>query len=77
MKLIGKTVEQAFLAAFNPLVEGLIRAGIRPNTITTVGTLLVLISGAAYALGAIRWGGLLLLLSGIVDTLDGAVARRR
>ena len=76
MKLIGKPVETFFLSAFSPLVEGLIRAGVRPNTITTVGTLLVLVSGLAYAMGAIRWGGVLLLLSGITDTLDGAVARR-
>jgi CDP-diacylglycerol---glycerol-3-phosphate 3-phosphatidyltransferase len=56
-------------------VDWLIRSGIKPNTITTFGTGLVLLSALAYGVGAIRVGGLLLLLSGVVDTLDGEVAR--
>jgi CDP-diacylglycerol--glycerol-3-phosphate 3-phosphatidyltransferase len=68
-------LEKPFYAAVNPLVERLIRAGVRPNTITTIGTGLVLISAVVYASGHIRIGGLLLLLSGVADTLDGQVAR--
>ena len=68
-------LEKPFYAAVNPLVERLIRAGVRPNTITTIGTGLVLISAVVYATGHIRIGGLLLLLSGVADTLDGQVAR--
>lgn len=58
------------------MVDWLIRTGVRPNTLTTIGTLFVLVSAVAYGFGAIRLGGLLLLLSGVVDTLDGQVARR-
>jgi len=75
VKLIPRPVEQGFLAVVRPVVDGLIRAGVRPNTLTTIGTILVLVSALAYGLGHIRTGGLLLLLSGVVDTLDGAVAR--
>jgi CDP-diacylglycerol---glycerol-3-phosphate 3-phosphatidyltransferase len=74
VKLLG-AVEKPFYATVNPLVERLIRAGVRPNTITTIGTVLVLISAVVYATGHIRIGGLLLLLSGVADTLDGQVAR--
>lgn len=74
MKLLG-ALEKPFYAMVNPMVERLIRAGVRPNTITTLGTGLVLISAVAYAVGQIRLGGLLLLLSGVTDTLDGQVAR--
>ncbi|MGH7508352.1 MAG: CDP-alcohol phosphatidyltransferase family protein [Gemmatimonadales bacterium] len=74
MKLLG-TLEKPFYTIVKPLVERLIRAGVRPNTITTVGTALVLVSAVAYATGHIRLGGLLLLLSGVADTLDGQVAR--
>jgi CDP-diacylglycerol---glycerol-3-phosphate 3-phosphatidyltransferase len=74
VKLLG-ALEKPFYAAVNPLVDRLIRAGVRPNTITTVGTGLVLVSGVAYGLGHIRLGGALLLLSGVADTLDGQVAR--
>ncbi|HEX2249942.1 MAG TPA: CDP-alcohol phosphatidyltransferase family protein [Gemmatimonadales bacterium] len=74
MKLLG-ALEKPFYAAVNPLVQRLIRSGVRPNTITTVGTGLVLVSALAYATGHIRLGGALLLLSGVADTLDGQVAR--
>lgn len=75
MKLLGADLEKPFYTIVNPLVERLIRAGVRPNTITTVGTGLVLISALVYATGHIRIGGFLLLLSGVADTLDGQVAR--
>lgn len=74
MKLLN-ALEKPFYAAVNPLVQRLIRGGVRPNTITTVGTGLVLVSAVAYATGQIRLGGALLLLSGVADTLDGQVAR--
>ena len=74
VKLLG-ALEKPFYTAVNPLVQRLIRSGVRPNTITTVGTGLVLVSAVAYATGHIRIGGALLLLSGVADTLDGQVAR--
>ena len=74
MKLLD-SLEKPFYATVNPLVQRLIRAGVRPNSITTVGTGLVLVSAIVYATGHIRIGGLLLLLSGVADTLDGQVAR--
>jgi CDP-diacylglycerol--glycerol-3-phosphate 3-phosphatidyltransferase len=75
VKLITKPIEAGFRAVTQPLVDALIRWGIRPNDITTAGTLLVVVSAAAYGSGWIRLGGALYLVSGIVDTLDGAVAR--
>jgi CDP-diacylglycerol--glycerol-3-phosphate 3-phosphatidyltransferase len=74
VKLLG-ALEKPYYATVHPLVERLIRAGVRPNTITTVGTVLVLASAVAYGLGQVRLGGLILLLSGVADTLDGQVAR--
>lgn len=74
MKLLG-ALEKPFYAAVDPLVARLIRSGVRPNTITTIGTGLVLLSALVFGLGHVRIGGLLLLLSGVTDTLDGQVAR--
>jgi CDP-diacylglycerol--glycerol-3-phosphate 3-phosphatidyltransferase len=59
-----------------PLARLLITGGVPPNTITTVGTLVVVGSGVAFGTGAIRLGGLLVLISGIFDLLDGQVARQ-
>lgn len=74
MKLLG-ALERPYYALVRSPVNALIRAGVRPNTITTIGTGLVLVSALVYGLGHVRIGGLLLLLSGIVDTIDGQVAR--
>ena len=74
MKLLG-ALEKPFYAAVEPLVARLIRSGVRPNTVTTIGTGLVLVSAVAFGMGHIRLGGALLLLSGVADTLDGQVAR--
>jgi CDP-diacylglycerol--glycerol-3-phosphate 3-phosphatidyltransferase len=68
-------LERAFYALITPVVNRLLRSGVRPNTLTTIGTLVVLASAVAYGLGWIRIGGALLMFSGVVDTLDGQVAR--
>jgi CDP-diacylglycerol--glycerol-3-phosphate 3-phosphatidyltransferase len=70
-----KALERPFFAVFRPLVDWLIAHRVRPNTITTVGTALVLASAFFFGAGEVRLGGLFLLLSGIIDTIDGQVAR--
>ena len=74
MKLLG-AFERPFYGTIRPLVGWLIRNHVRPNTITTVGTVFVLFSAVAFGMGHIRIGGLILLISGVLDTLDGQVAR--
>jgi CDP-diacylglycerol--glycerol-3-phosphate 3-phosphatidyltransferase len=76
MNVIPQRVKDGFVRLLGPAARGLIGAGVHPNAITTVGTLLVVGSGMAFGFGAIRWGGFLLLLSGILDLLDGQVARQ-
>lgn len=75
MKLVPKAVEERFLAAMIPAVRALIRGGVTPNLVTTLGALVVVASAVAFGLGWVRLGGGLLLFSGVVDTLDGQVAR--
>lgn len=75
MKLVPKGLEQGFLRVTTPLVTALIRSGASPNLLTTVGALVVVASAVAFGLGWVRLGGGLLLASGVVDTLDGQVAR--
>lgn len=73
--LVSAASKRIYHDGMAPFVRVLLRAGVTPNTLTTVGALLILASAVAFGMGAIRWGGLLLLISGMVDTLDGQVAR--
>src|SRR2546428_3854053 len=76
MNVIPQRVKDGFVALIGPVARALIRADVAPNTITTLGTLVVVGSSVAYGTGAIRAGGVLLLSSGIFDLLDGQVARQ-
>ncbi len=76
MKLVTKSLEQVFFGLTDPMVAWLLAKRVRPNTLTTIGALLVVASAAAFTFGWIRSGGALLLLSGVVDTFDGQVARK-
>jgi CDP-diacylglycerol--glycerol-3-phosphate 3-phosphatidyltransferase len=75
MSLIPAVVRRGFEASLEPLVRALIAARVSPNAITTVGTAILVLSAAAFGMGAVRTGGFLLLLSGVMDMLDGRVAR--
>jgi CDP-diacylglycerol--glycerol-3-phosphate 3-phosphatidyltransferase len=75
LKLVPAVAERTYYGMVRPAVDLLVRARIRPNLITTIGTAVVIASAVCFAVGEIRWGGFLLLLSGVADTLDGQVAR--
>ena len=75
MILIPQSVRDGFVKAVGPIARGAIRAGFTPNVITTLGAAVVVGSAVAYGLGFPRWGGALLLASGLFDILDGQVAR--
>lgn len=76
MKLIPQQARDRFGKLLDPLALLLIRWHIRPNLITTVGTLVVVGSATAFAIGEARWGGWLLLVAGLFDMVDGRVARQ-
>ena len=57
------------------VVTPLAASRVTPNVLTVVGLLLNLVTGGVLALGHLSIGGALLLVAGIFDTLDGALAR--
>jgi len=69
----------------NPFVKGLIKIGLTPNAVTTIGLVLNIGVAVIFVLGAektnrgdmsyIGWGGALVLFAGLFDMLDGQVAR--
>jgi CDP-diacylglycerol--glycerol-3-phosphate 3-phosphatidyltransferase len=62
-------------ALTRPVGRGLGRTGITPNTITTLGLVLTGIATVLVASGELVLGGWVLVVGGLMDTFDGAVAR--
>lgn len=62
---------------YHPIAEFLNRIGIRPNTVTLIGLLGTVGVAILIAYGQMTWAGILLLLMGPVDAMDGALARLR
>jgi len=61
--------------ALDPIVRGLVRAGVRANHLTLLGLGLSVAAALAFFDGHSRLGALVLSLAGICDILDGQVAR--
>ena len=61
----------------NPIAGFLNRLGIRPNTVTLIGLIGTIGCAVLIAFGHMTWAGILLLVMGPVDAMDGALARLR
>lgn len=72
---VRKTVIEKYYSIVEKLVKPLEKKGVSPNKISAVSLILALISALFYSFGLFFMGGILLLLSGIMDTIDGAYAR--
>lgn len=58
-----------------PIGRSLVKTGITPNVITVIGIVMSCVAAVTIGAGYLRLGFLFLLLTGIPDALDGAVAR--
>lgn len=67
-----KTRVRAWL---DPATDAVARMGIHPTVLTVLGLAFSVAAGATYAKGHFPVGGILLLLAGLCDMTDGAVAR--
>jgi len=72
--------------ALDPIISLLIKLRITPNGITIIGFIITIVSAAILIVGAeighksdtryITWFGIVLLLAGVFDMLDGQLARK-
>jgi phosphatidylglycerophosphate synthase len=84
-KTLRDNLQQSIYKVINPFVRGLIRIGLTPNAVTTIGLLLNIGVAIIFIFGAektnrgdlsfVGWGGALVLFAGLFDMLDGQVAR--
>src|SRR5215203_1407416 len=67
--------KNALLLVLRPLVRWLSIMRVRPDTLTVIGWTLALCSAVLFGLGYAWVAGVVMLLGGLFDALDGAVAR--
>ena len=79
-------LQQLIYRITNPLIRTLIRIGITPNTVTTLGFLFNTLAAVLFVAGGFQetdsgltyvgWGGAILLFAGLFDMMDGRLARQ-
>jgi len=73
--IIPQIVKERFKQLLEPVIRFFIRYELNPNFLTTVSLIISIFSAYQFGKGSLRLGALLLLLGGIFDMIDGAVAR--
>jgi len=70
--------------AINPFINLLLKAGVTPNAITTIGFLINVVATIVFITGGfeprtdlryVGWGGAIILFGGLFDMIDGRLAR--
>lgn len=74
-RFIPGLVVRIALALFYPLTRLLVRIQLTANNVTALGLILTCGAASLISFGYFAWGAILLLLGGLCDWLDGAVAR--
>ncbi len=68
-------LKNGFVRLLDPIVFGLVRRGVHPNLISTVGFLVTLAAAGVVFSRHLVLGTMIFLAGGMMDTLDGRVAR--
>jgi len=84
-QVLRNRLQQGIYAVINPLVKGMVKIGLTPNAITTIGLVLNVGVAIIFIVGAeegnrgdfsyVGWAGALVLFAGLFDMLDGQAAR--
>lgn len=70
-----KKIKEKFLNLFIPFSSFLSKKGISPNLITFFGTAISLLAGFLFYLGQTFFAGISVIISGLMDIIDGQVAK--
>ena len=74
-RLIPQRLQNGVIRLLSPLVTLFKRWGLNPNSFTFAGVVITSFAATAFLMGFIRLGGILILLGGFCDTIDGLLAR--
>jgi CDP-diacylglycerol--glycerol-3-phosphate 3-phosphatidyltransferase len=70
-------LRRLFKGVLDTIANVLNRIGIKPNMVTAAGLLGNIAAGVLLAFGELTWGGVVALIVGPLDAVDGALARLR
>ena len=73
--MISNRFKDRFSFFLEPLGKKVGEIGVSPNQLTIAGMVLSIVAGFLIALNAQRWAAFLVIMGGLCDALDGAVAR--
>lgn len=76
MRALWGALQRGTMRFVEPVTSWLVRRGISPNEITTLGTFCTVAAGIMFAMAHIRTGAIVLAFTAITDAMDGEVARR-
>lgn len=74
-RFIPESLQNKFLRLLDPLVRALAKRKIHANSLTLAGFVITCMAAVALSKGSLRTGGLLILLGGLCDGIDGNLAR--
>jgi CDP-diacylglycerol--glycerol-3-phosphate 3-phosphatidyltransferase len=75
--MFSRRIQQQARHVVTLLIQPLARLGVSPNLLTSIGLLVSVVTALVIAQGYLFIGGLLVMLAGIFDMFDGAIARIR
>jgi CDP-diacylglycerol---glycerol-3-phosphate 3-phosphatidyltransferase len=73
--LLPETIKDKFRDITSPIVQFFVRYKLNPNFLTSISLILCLGAGYQFGKGSLRLGAIILLVGGLFDMIDGAVAR--
>ena len=73
--MISRRIRAWFSKVVRPLLAALARLGLTPNGVSLLGLMLVVAAGAAASQGRFLFSGLLFSTGGLLDAIDGELAR--
>lgn len=79
-------LQQVIYKIINPLIKGMIKIGITPNIVTTMGFIGNIVAAVFFIYASqepdlaaqttsLAWGGFIIIASGLFDMMDGRLAR--
>jgi CDP-diacylglycerol--glycerol-3-phosphate 3-phosphatidyltransferase len=73
---VNEELKKAGRNLLSPVVKLAMKLNLSPNAVTLIGLIITLLASYFYAKGYFRIAGLILLLAGLCDAIDGEVARK-